>query len=108
MGLIILEPNHSGKDNYYDTRNSDFKALVSLETIILFMYASELFMDVYHRSSDDLKSFWRKYIRNFKTLIKAILFVLFFTDAVIFYANIPQIVFRFSRIFRPRNLEKLP
>lgn len=101
MALIILEPNHSGKDNYYDTRDTEYHFLVGFESTILVLFAGELFMDIFHRTSDNVKTFWYKYIRNFKVLIKTIVFFLFFIDALIFYSSLPNVTFRFSRILRP-------
>jgi hypothetical protein len=100
LGLAFFEPAHSNQDYYFDQHPKHRAIAIAIEGSILAIYLFELFMEIYHKRSDTLRTFKEKYITNRKMLCKILIDAFFTLDFLIFYF-IPGIHFRVSRIFRP-------
>lgn len=102
--LAVFEPSYKGEDDFFDHNDGYYTICIWTESIILFCFLLELFMDLFHRRNNPHLSFTDKYINNFKVFSKIILISLFSIDFIVFHASLPHVVYRFSRLFRPCNV----
>jgi hypothetical protein len=103
LSLILLEPNYSGQEDFYN-ENPEYKtAAFFIELSILIIYLLDLAMDLFHRKSDTTRSFQDRYLKNFKLMSKLVIITLCVIDYTIFYSLLPTVIFRFSKPLRPCN-----
>ena len=100
--LIVLEPTYKGDISIKKGTNS-FIILYTLESIILMSFTTDLILEITHRSYNDSKTFFQKFIKNKKFICKFLSIFCCICDCFYFYFSFPNSL-RFSRMLRPSNL----
>lgn len=100
MAVGFFEPPHANAKGYFQDNPDYWIIILVIEAPVLLFFLIELFMEIYHRANDK-RPFKTSSLKNKKVLCKIILDVLFLVDFIIFFSNLPNPSFRFSRALRP-------
>ncbi len=101
MIMPFIEPTMSRDTSMSGFGDTRFMIMFCFECIFLSFVVIDIWLDFFQRYFDITRSNMKKYVKNKKFLLRAIIILITLLDFIIFYSNYPSIAVKFSRILRP-------